>query len=181
MWLLLWHFSILAGILFLALIYQDHTERRVLYKLWALFDEVLWVTCVIWVTMVMKLLLLVQLCIDLLLWDLIPVFQLVGWLWRRFCSFPLHLYLFTGILWVHCEALSRCCQLYVNWWVMLPMISLCNVVSIYWPGEKDLVSQVWIWHVLFLFHVGWVLKFLTWYPIYYLLVAEIISKRTIFK
>lgn len=169
--LLLWHFSIFvkADILFLDT-YSSysvwpwcHTERILLYRLsFMRFWEVQ-----IWqrFTMVMKLLLIVQLCrlvcTDLALWDLISVFQLVGWLWRRFCSLPLHLYLFIGTLWAHPETLSKCCQFYVYWWVMLPRISLWNAVTMYPPNEKDLFSWVWSWHGL-LYHVGWVLQFLTY-------------------
>lgn len=46
---------------------------------------------------------------------------------------------------------SNCCHLYVGWWVMLPVTSLCNIFTIYLPRGKDLTSWIWTWDVLSLF------------------------------
>lgn len=81
-------------------------------------------------------------------------------------------------VWVHPEAVSKCCQLNIYWWVMLPIISLCNVVTTNLPSEKDLIYWVLNWHVFLLFHVGWVLKFyMVVQFLIYLLVGDLSQRK----
>lgn len=171
---------------FLACIHQDCTERRPLYTFWAFFYEVLWITDVmlgyhgdeIFVCCSALQICLHRFC------PLRPYscFSACRMVMTQNPLISIAFVLVYWHVWVHPEAVSKCCQLYIYWWVMLPIISLCNVVTTNLPSEKDLISWVLNWHGFLLFHMGWVLKFLHGCPISYLFISRWrVSEKTIFE
>lgn len=102
----------------------------------------------------------------LLMFVSISVFAVVFFLFLTVYAFRLLLYVHVYSLWEYCQVafFSIKCDIRTSWhcplvssaWVLLnyadlickwqlPILSSCSVVTLYWPGLKNLSWEYWLW------------------------------------